>query len=84
MVRTRSQKAKYSKAKAAKKVESIKFKEEQAKKEVRNSVGYLRNFEDFWAQNKPILSSQYSWDRDISMKVEQSTAREVKNLKQID
>ena len=44
MVRTRSQQAKHSKAKAAKKDASIKYKEEQAKKEVRKSIGYLKNF----------------------------------------
>ena len=81
MVNTRSQREKCNKEKAAKKEQSVKAKEKQLKEEARKSVGYLRNFEGFWAQNKPVLSSAYSWDGYSSVEVEQSTSREVKNLK---
>ena len=80
MVKTRSQREKYSKEKAAKKEQSLKAKEKVLKEEARKSMGYLRNFEGFWAQNKPVLSSAYSWDRYSSVEVEQSTSKEVTNL----
>ena len=85
MVRTRNQQKEYKKEKEARKQESIKYKkkeEKRQKEELRKRVGYLINFESFWEQNRPpILSSEYSWERDSSVEVEESDSNKVKNLR---